>query len=177
MLPHHTQRLQSSDLHEKRGSVEGVKMATWSVTKPNSLFTNPVCPHPGDSDPALKRPDCQQAGLRVQQLFDTSTGGGGGLKRRGGEVVTKAFCCSLGVGLPALLSAAGSNFTPCMCMHTHMHAHAITNLYSHAPLLQGFEGRGVCTWFLRGQMRFVCQAFRARHQDKSSHISKVLCDR
>lgn len=41
--------------------------------------------------------------------------GGEGFKMRGGEAPTKAFCSSRGVGLPALLSAVGSDFMCCMC--------------------------------------------------------------
>lgn len=98
-------------------SAEGLRMATGSVTKANSLLTNPSAPAPANCDPALKRPDCQQTSLRAQERFD---GRDGGFEPRGGAGGTKAFCCSLGVGLPARLCTRGLRF--------HMFGGARTNL-------------------------------------------------
>lgn len=47
-----------------------------SVTKAISLLTIPSAP-PLQTDPALKRPDCQQMSPRAQQLFDGRDGGFG----------------------------------------------------------------------------------------------------
>lgn len=59
----------------------------------------------------VSRPACECCGSLIP--------GAVGWRRGGRPRATKAFCFSLGVGLPAPLSAVGSDFTHIMCMHTH----------------------------------------------------------
>lgn len=70
--------------------------------------------------------------------------GAEGFKMRGGEASTKAFCCSRGVGLPAPLSAVGSDFMCCMCWPKCNQPPLPQNI----QLMQEFEGWRLCMWFL-----------------------------
>lgn len=166
---------------ENWGSVEGVK--TRSVTELNSIFTNPVCPHPRKLWPCI-----ETAWLSADWLGSAAAlWYQGGLERRVGRVATKAFCCSLGVGLPALLSAVGSNFTfhmSCIGIGMHMQApnltgtHTRTHPRTHAQLLQSF----VCLWFLEGTSEVCLSSIQAttpgqkqpHNQSAGWHIVIVL---
>lgn len=83
-------------------------MATRSVTKATSLLTIPVCPHPCKLWPCiettlLSTDEPESAGaLWWQGRKVWAEGWGTG--------ATKAFCCSVGVGLPALLCTLGLRF-------------------------------------------------------------------
>lgn len=158
------------------------KMATWSVTEPNSVFTNPVCPLPWKPRPCIEtawlsadRP-VSAAALWYREW---------GVKEEG-RMATKAFCCSLGVRLPALLSAVGSNFTYHLDVHAYTYGkisakpHTLSLSNTLTPIdscCRSLRGKKCACGSSGGQMRFVCQAFRARQPDKSSHITKVLGDR
>lgn len=173
MLHNRTQRLQRSDFHEKRGSVEGGKMAMWSVTKPNSLFTNPVCPHPWKLWPCiettwLSADQPVSAAALWYEEWRVLRGGAGKWPQKPSVAVWEwgYLPCSLRWGLISHVACACIRMCmPIQVQHTHIHT------------------AGAKVWGLKsvrvvplGQMRFVCEAFRARHQDKSSHITEVLGD-
>lgn len=137
-------------------------MAMWSVTKPNSLFTNLVCPHPWKLWPCTET-TWLSADLPVSaaalwyQEWRVLRGGAGKWPQKP-SVADREWGylpCSLRWGLISHVA--------CACIHIPIQVHK----HTYTQLVQKFVHV-----FPGGQMRFVCEAFRAWHQDKSSHITK-----
>lgn len=143
MLHNRTQRLQRSDFHEKQGSVEGGLGGNVISYQPNSLFTNPVCPHPWKLWPCiettwLSADQPVSAAALWYQEWRVLRGGAGKWSQKPSVAVREWGY------LPCSLRWRLISHVACACIHTsvQLHKHAYTQL------VQKFEGWRVCIRFL-----------------------------